>query len=117
MWTNETGSGANHESLVQVNARGANVAVARPVRVQEMRPAISGMLATTVAGRITRAGIPGRDAGPERLVSCHRAGYPMLIAMALRALVLLNLVLSMIPCPVVAGRTVGHRVASHRPNW
>jgi len=43
---------------VQIDARRANVAGARPVPVPEVRPAVSGLLARAFTGPIARTGTP-----------------------------------------------------------
>ena len=67
MWIDETGSNANRGSLVQIDAHGANVALARPVRVPDVRAAASGEMGRTFTSRAARAGIAVRNTGPERL--------------------------------------------------
>ena len=55
------------DSLVQVDARRANVALTRPVPVPDVRAAASGVLGRSFTGRAARAGIAVRKTGPRRL--------------------------------------------------
>ena len=48
---NETDPNTNRQSLVQVDACGSNVALARPVRMPEVRAAAPGLLGTPGGGR------------------------------------------------------------------
>ena len=67
MWIDETDRSANRGSLVQADAHGADVAVARPVPVPPVRAETSSVLGRTVAGCCRRAGIAGQDGLPKRL--------------------------------------------------
>jgi hypothetical protein len=66
MWIYETSSSAIRESLVQVDAHGANVALARPIRVPDVRAAVSGVLGSAFPGRHAQYGAARRNAGSER---------------------------------------------------
>ena len=63
---------------MQTDARRADVAGARPVRVPDVRQAVSGLLATTFARHFARAGTAGRNAVSERFGHRDRTGYPNL---------------------------------------
>jgi|ERR1017187_2928867 hypothetical protein len=67
LWIDETDPRSNREFLVQVDARGANVALARPVRVPDVRAAASSVLGTSCAGRAARACSTAWNAGSQRL--------------------------------------------------
>jgi hypothetical protein len=82
--------------VVQMDARRANVALTRPVRVPEVRPAAPGVLGTTTTTPAAHAGIAVRN--PGRRHGCgNRIEDPMFVATTLAVLVVLSLVLSMIP--------------------
>jgi len=67
VWIDETGSSANRGSLVQLDAHGAYVALARPVRVPDVRAAAPGVLGSTFTSRAARTGAAVRNTGPKRL--------------------------------------------------
>jgi hypothetical protein len=67
MEIDETDPSANRGFLVQIDALGANVAFARPVRMPDVRAAASGVLGRTIAGEAACDGIAARDRGPKRL--------------------------------------------------
>jgi uncharacterized protein YjbJ (UPF0337 family) len=110
----ETGPGASRASVVQMDARGANVALTRPIRVPEMRPAARGGLGTTSASSAAHAGIalrvPGRRPGGRNPIE-----NPMLVATTLAVLVLLSLILSMVPSPNLAARVRASRLPRPAP--
>jgi hypothetical protein len=66
MEVDETDSRANCRFLVQIDAHRVNVAFTRPVRVPDVWPAVSGVLARSFASHIARADTTVRDAGPKR---------------------------------------------------
>jgi len=79
------------------------VAYERLVRVPEVRTAASSVLGRTFAAHSAPDVIAGRNADPKRFGSSNGIENPMFITTALAALVLLSLVLSMLPCPGIAG--------------
>jgi len=66
METNETTPSANRRPLVQADARRANVALAWPLRVPDLRPAVSGVLGRAFTRRTPRAGFAARHECPTR---------------------------------------------------
>ena len=54
---------------MQVDAHGANVALARPVRVPDVRTAASGVLGTAFTGECRGMVLPRDVHGPKRLGS------------------------------------------------
>ena len=89
---------------MQVDTHGADVALARPVPVSDVRAAASGVLGTSLPRRVARAAFVGRNASPQRLRDDDRIEGPMLVVNVLAVLVVLTLVLSMFPRPRVAAR-------------
>jgi hypothetical protein len=89
---------------VQVDARGANVALTRPVRVPDLWAAASGVLGRAFTGHAARDGIAVRSAGPKGFGNGNRIEDLMLPATVLIVLVALSLILSMVPCPGTAAR-------------
>jgi hypothetical protein len=87
---------------VQVDAHCANVAFTRPVRVSEVRLAVSGGLGTRDSA--AHAGIPVRSSGTKHIGNGSRIEDSMFVATTLAVLVLLNLILSMVSCPGLARR-------------
>jgi hypothetical protein len=63
----ETTSSANCGSLVQVDALGANVALAWPVRVPDVRAAVSSLLGAASNGYVASDGFAARSRGARRL--------------------------------------------------
>lgn len=104
MWIDETDPSSNREPLVQVDARRANVALARPIRMPNVRAAASSVLGTTCAGGAARPGITAWNAGQKRLDDRNRLEGSMFVQVTLAFFVLLSLILSLVRCPGIATR-------------
>jgi hypothetical protein len=89
---------------VRVDAWGAHVALAWPVRVPEVREAVPRVLGRSITGRAARTGIAVRNSGPKRPGNGTGIEGPMFVTTALGVLVLLTVILSMVPCPGLAIR-------------
>lgn len=95
----DTDSSPDRGCMVQVDAFSANVALARPLRVPDLRAAAPGMLGGAFAGRAARAGATAPGAGPERLDGGDGIEDLISVITALVVLLLPSLVLSIVPCP------------------
>jgi hypothetical protein len=104
MWSDEIDPSANRGSLVQVDAHRANVALARPVRVPDVRSAASSVLGATFTGHAARDAFIMRNAGTRRLGNSKGIEDPMFVPITLTVLVLVSLILSMVPCPGIGAR-------------
>ena len=78
------------------------MAVARLLRVPDVRAPAARVLGATGAHRATRAVIRARNADSRGLRDCGE--HAMLIVAALCVLVLSSFILSLVPCPGAAAR-------------
>ena len=102
IWIDEAKSISNRGPLVQTDAHRTDVALARPLRVPDMRPAAKGVLGRSLVCLAVREGIAERNECTRRIGKRRGIEGSMLVTTALAVIVLLSLVLSMVRCPGTA---------------